>query len=452
MKKVLNLAVLTTTIVAVPAYAKVIYGEDGRKEVFDAKEIHQKLARSTPSMVPVENFNPANQDGTVDLIQSTFQDWLDSQTGSAEATDKLFSRIKIQKMDSAEGLQKLSFCQGERFIEQPNPGMCSGFLIAPDLVVTAGHCAELPAACEGYKWVFDFKVDPETGMAGKSVKAENIYSCKRIITKSLDMGLGTDFALLQLDRKVEGREPLEINYSGTIVDGTEVVVIGNPSGLPLKVTEGGKVRKSDHEMYFSAHLDTYQGNSGSGVFNAETNMIEGILVRGEEDFSFNSEKFCLESNRCTEDGCHGEDVSRITSIPEVALKTLMNKAAETGDVATLEKILKLKVWVDFYGKDGESSLMKAAATGSVEAVEFLVKNGADVNLTDANGDTALHKLARVLRKRNVGALNALMAAGADLQKTNKYGQTPWKAALKAKNLRGVYHLMKAKRARFAKIN
>ena len=36
--------------------------------------------------------------------------------------------------------------------------------------------------------------------------------------------------------------------------------------------------------YFTANLDTYRGNSGSPVFNAITHKVEGVLVRGEQDF------------------------------------------------------------------------------------------------------------------------------------------------------------------------
>lgn len=441
MKRVVNLAVLTSTILSLPAAARVIYGEDGRKDIHEAKEIHQKLARSTPTMVPLENIVDNSEAGTTDLLQTTFQEWIKAQ--GEEEESPLMSKINIK--NNEEKLE-LNFCPGERFADQPNPGMCSGFLIAPDLVVTAGHCAELPAACEGYKWVFDFKVDPQTGMAGKTVNPSDIYSCKRIVSKSLDTDLGTDFAVFQLDRKVEGRVPLEINYSGTIGDKAEIVVIGNPSGLPLKVTEGGKVRTNEHPMYFSATLDTYQGNSGSAVFNAETNMIEGILVRGENDFNMNPEQLCIESNRCKEDECRGEDVSRITSIPEVALHNDLVTASEEGDIETLGKIMKLKTWVDFYAKDGQSPLMKAAAKGTASSIKVLLENGASANLTDANGDTALHHLARVLKKGNVAALTALLNAGADLTVRNSKGQTPIKAALKAKNFMGAYMLMKAKRS------
>jgi hypothetical protein len=43
-----------------------------------------------------------------------------------------------------------------------------------------------------------------------------------------------------------------------------------------------------------------------------TKEVEGILVRGEEDFV--SQGNCMISKRCANDGCRGEDVTRISAV------------------------------------------------------------------------------------------------------------------------------------------
>ncbi|MBZ0254010.1 MAG: hypothetical protein K8I02_11785, partial [Candidatus Methylomirabilis sp.] len=58
-------------------------------------------------------------------------------------------------------------------------------------------------------------------------------------------------------------------------------------------------------------------NSGSAVFNAPSvaagaPFVEGILVRGEQDFVF--QDTCFKSNVCTDLGCSGEDVTRAKEI------------------------------------------------------------------------------------------------------------------------------------------
>ena len=63
-------------------------------------------------------------------------------------------------------------------------------------------------------------------------------------------------------------------------------------------------------LFRSLHLDTYGGNSGSPVFNAATHEVEGILVRGETDFTSNGT--CNVSLVCPTSGCRGEDVTRAT--------------------------------------------------------------------------------------------------------------------------------------------
>jgi V8-like Glu-specific endopeptidase len=61
-------------------------------------------------------------------------------------------------------------------------------------------------------------------------------------------------------------------------------VIGYPSGLPAKLAGGAKVFGTASPFFFSANLDTFGGNSGSPVFNAGSNRVVGILVRGAADY------------------------------------------------------------------------------------------------------------------------------------------------------------------------
>jgi hypothetical protein len=70
------------------------------------------------------------------------------------------------------------------------------------------------------------------------------------------------------------------------------------------------VRDNTPVPFFAANLDTYGGNSGSPVFNATSGTVEGILVRGENDFVSNGS--CYVSLVCPTTGCRGEDVTRST--------------------------------------------------------------------------------------------------------------------------------------------
>lgn len=258
----------------------VIYGEDNRKDVFESTDsVLVELSKSTAAMISSERLKSTNGDVVI----------------------------------SAQTLESRGICAKERFSKQISAANCSGFLVAPNVLVTAGHCIKSEMDCSSYKWVFDFKVD-HSDQADVQVPKTSVYNCKKIISRSLDQMSKDDYAVIQLDRKVLDRRPLAFRKSGKISVGSQIAVIGHPTGLPTKIADGAKVR-SLNSKFFVANLDTYGGNSGSAVFNLKTSEVEGILVRGENDYVPDSELGCQVSNVCANESCRGEDVTYITNIP-----------------------------------------------------------------------------------------------------------------------------------------
>ena len=244
-------------------------------------------------------------------------------------------------------------------------------------------------------------------------------------------------------RVFTGREPVLLRTEGLVAQTAELVVIGNPSGLPLKVAGGASVRKNEAPFFFSANLDTFQGNSGSAVFNAQSGVVEGILVRGEEDFEANMALMCIEAKKCNDSECRGEDVSRITSIPEYAVKDALFRLAAKGDQKELEKLTKNKFWIDIYGKDGKTALMTAVENKRLGLVKFFLGKKADPKIADVNGNTVLHILAPVLNVKNSTVLKTLLDGGATLEEKNMSGETALLVAARSLNLEGVKALIKA---------
>ena len=270
---------LTATVSATEL--KVIYGIDNRRDFFEVSDSkYTELSRSTAAMM----------------------------SKSSLITDGDVTTIKARSLKSA-----MNLCEGEAFAEQPAAAKCSGFLVGPDTFVTAGHCIRTQSDCDSAKFVFDFK-STHAGQTEYEVATSSVYSCKSIVETVLNSRGGdkNDYAVITLDRKVTDRQPLKFRTTGTINAGDEVVVMGHPSGIPLKVADGGYIRDNSNEIYFSANLDTYGGNSGSAVFNATTGEVEGILVRGARDYIMRGS--CRVSNVCDEDGCGGESVTRITAV------------------------------------------------------------------------------------------------------------------------------------------
>ena len=261
-----------------PVYPQVIYGKDDRLEIYETcDKRHVQMAKSTLALIDssqVVNYK--------DLFE-------------------------IQTLHFG---QRYKLCPGEPFYDQGTAAFCSGFLVTPKIIITAGHCIPSQNRCDQASFVFGYgKYTPDHNPA--IVHSDDVYNCEKLI-QSEEQG-GNDYAIIQLDRRVVGRVPLLIRHEGTIALDSPLVVIGHPSGLPTKVAAGAKVR-SVSEFYFTSNLDTYGGNSGSPVFNNISGVVEGILIRGEIDYIFDSENNCRLSSHCSDGSCSGEDVTKITEI------------------------------------------------------------------------------------------------------------------------------------------
>jgi V8-like Glu-specific endopeptidase len=284
---------------SVKAQLKVVYGSDGRSDVRSSAAKWQKLARSTAALVPIENLE-------------------------YDANKRVY-RLSAKGRETLG--DKMNLCSGQKFSEQPNAAICSGFLIGKKTLITAGHCAKDSMAniCSSkkYVWVFDYNLQDRFNPTNMEIPAQNVTGCDRVLKAELDRV--TDYAAIKLTKNV-GRAPLQFRKSGKINNKEKLVVIGVPWGLPTKVTTGGKVLHNDHKVFFSASVDTFQGNSGSAVFNERTGIVEGILVRGKTDAYQDTRLYCRRINVCNEDGtsCNEDQFMQkaedITRMPFVANK------------------------------------------------------------------------------------------------------------------------------------
>lgn len=236
---------------------------------------------------------------------------------AAESTAALFrfealgrrrdGRIQVTSTSTFGATQGL--CADEPFRAQPDAAFCSGFLVAPDVIATAGHCVASARDCAGIAFVFGYRMNAQ-GSANTVFPAGDVYFCRALLGRE-ESG-GSDWALVRVDRAATGRTPLTVRRSGRVADGASLVVMGHPSGIPLKVADNATVRDNRHPSFFEANLDTYAGNSGSPVLNASTLEVEGVLVRGNDDFVLDARRRCYRSNRCDDArGCPGwEGVTR----------------------------------------------------------------------------------------------------------------------------------------------
>lgn len=277
---VISLSTLSTLTFA---HSRVIYGLDNRQEV---------RSYNNPRVVEISR-------ATVALVRSSRL----TQSGASFNLDKTTFK------------KKMNLCSSERFGKQPAAAHCSGFLVAPNKIMTAGHCIESLEDCADVRFLFDYRMTSST-KAQLKFRPEQIYQCKSILGWALSSG-GSDFAVIELDRPVVGRTPLKLSSNQSLAAGDDVTVIGHPSGLPTKISDGATVRSISNELgFFVANLDTYGGNSGSAVINSRTLEVEGILVRGEEDFVESPKTGCRRSFEVANDAGRGEDVTLISVVSE----------------------------------------------------------------------------------------------------------------------------------------
>jgi Trypsin-like peptidase domain len=257
---------------------KVIYGVDDRKDFFEFK--------SDPKVRELANSVAA-------LFSDT--DVVDNGDGT--------STLRTRTLGQAQRL-----CPQERFFDQPIGAFCSGFLVGVDLIATAGHCANAGNVTT-ILFVFGFRMEDATTPVTR-IPNTDIYRGKLVVGRA-EQATGPDWGLIRLDRPVTGRTILKVRRTARIGDIAPVSVIGHPSGLPVKFADGANVRDNTPTAFFVANLDTYGGNSGSPVFDAN-GVVEGILVRGEADYVSNGT--CNVSKVCPSTGCRGEDCTRIAEL------------------------------------------------------------------------------------------------------------------------------------------
>lgn len=275
---------------------RAVYGVDNRKDLYQVSSPKvKKAASSVVALVKTLDLE-SQDDGSFVLATEAYRD-------------------------------AYRLCSNEPFASQPIACFCSGFLVGQDVIATAGHCVKSNADLADMRFVFDFRMVDADAVRTR-FGADDVYTGKSLIGRQLADD-GADWALVRLDRAVVGRSPVKVRSTGKVKNDQALFVIGHPCGLPQKYAPGAKVRENTLASFFVANLDTYGGNSGSPVFNAESVTVEGILVRGENDFVSNGS--CNVSLVCPTTGCRGEDVTRATIWAAKVAKGTKTGASATGE-------------------------------------------------------------------------------------------------------------------------
>ena len=187
--------------------SKEIYGEDYRQEVVDViDEDIRKMALAVGGIVFSDRVTLlSNGNYHLKLEELTISD----TNGNA-----------------------YPLCPEERFSDQEVLPFCTAFLVAPNIMITAGHCLENLQPAE-VAIIFGFQVDT-FGLVPEEFPATKVYFVEEII--DVVNNFFDDYAIFQLDRIVPSNiVPLRFRRVGRVPGGTPVGIIGHPLGLPLKI-------------------------------------------------------------------------------------------------------------------------------------------------------------------------------------------------------------------------
>ncbi|MBH47885.1 MAG: hypothetical protein CME71_06905 [Halobacteriovorax sp.] len=179
-------------------------------------------------------------------------------------------------------------CENERFADQPTMrNDCSGVLVGAKTLLMPGHCIT-----EHYCWndlfyfMFNYHQDEVTTMSLERHK-DNFYKCEKVIKRVYNPQTAVSYALIELNREVKGIKPAKISTNLRIEKHTELVVMGHPDGLPLKIAGDAFVTDED-DSHFVVSSDIAGSSKGSAVFNLETSELEGFLISGRNDYEVSS--------------------------------------------------------------------------------------------------------------------------------------------------------------------
>lgn len=213
------------------------------------------------------------------------------------------SRIKNNRVWAPTLRQELEarwntkkFDANVKYLDEPLVGSCTGFLIAPDILVSAGHCIKSNKEAKEYIWYFGFidtkdynqytgylTLDPDNIFEVDDVMDAMWFSGYKTLSDGTKIDVDYDYSYMKLKRKSD-RRPYRFRTGGEVEKYQRMYTIGAPTGLPLKLADNAYVVDITHDSWFKTNIDGFPGNSGGPVFNSG-GYIEGIHVRGSRTYS-----------------------------------------------------------------------------------------------------------------------------------------------------------------------
>jgi len=184
----------------------------------------------------------------------------------------IFGRNNLEPLSAimdAKILQRGKNVAKITFVRNDAESFCSGFLIAPDLLMTNHHCVMTPSHCQSAEIIFNYLEED---------KPDYVTAKKCASIESLDKDL--DYSVLRLDSKNDNAF-LPLSIDNLINTKDDLFVIQHPNGDPLQVARHECQVKELNVFGISSlvktdftHIcDTRGGSSGSPVYSSSGELI-----------------------------------------------------------------------------------------------------------------------------------------------------------------------------------
>jgi V8-like Glu-specific endopeptidase len=230
-----------------------IYDEDDRKDLFEITD--PKLKKVATAM--------AYQIEFVELSGWTF--------------NRFWTRVM-------EPFQQRGICEDEKFAKQLSMrNNCTAILVSPKHLLTAGNCiTDHYCSNDLYWFMFDYSLK-NGGPFDVKHHNDNFFRCDKIVKRVFDPNTATSFTLMELKKTVKGVTPMKYRKSGSLELNEELIVMGHPRGLPLKIANNVQVW-DQNETHFTLNSDISGETRGAAILNAKSLELEGIMVYGTPNY------------------------------------------------------------------------------------------------------------------------------------------------------------------------
>jgi hypothetical protein len=192
--------------------------------------------------------------------------------------------VTVSEVHAVRGVPDRGMDPAVVAIEVGEVGVCSGVLIATDVVLTARHCTAIvsgPLSCPSSTAEKISPIDPASlrvAMGDEVASGLVVAEGEDVFVPGADGLCGADIALVLLDRPITTVTPAVVDAVG-VARGQHVRTVGYGGAPGAKLLREHVPVLASFETEFLAGEAPCIGDGGAAAFDEETGHVVGVLAR-----------------------------------------------------------------------------------------------------------------------------------------------------------------------------